>query len=187
MTESTVEQQNTDDRLKDTFRRLMELYERHAQERQLIVKEQEEVNRLVQLLVNQTKEIGQYEEGIRKRIQSCINESATEAVKSIETTIIESARNKIDETHTAINVLIQSAQAEKLQSPPPFRFMSITIACSVLTGLFAAWILIPKPTLPLTSQQVVYLQQGKALNEIWPKLSRAERDKLKMLSENIRE
>jgi len=47
--------------------------------------------------------------------------------------------------------------------------------------------MMPTPTSPLTSEQVTYLQQGKSLSDVWPKLSQAEKNKLKMLSENTRE
>lgn len=78
-----------DERLENIFRQLLDLYERHAQERQLMIKEKEELARLVQLLVSQTKEIGQYEQGIRKRIQDCIKDAADVALQSIELKMVD--------------------------------------------------------------------------------------------------
>lgn len=37
------------------------------------------------------------------------------------------------------------------------------------------WLLMPKPTLPLTSNQLRYLVTGETFNEIWPKLSKEEK------------
>jgi hypothetical protein len=183
MTESSAAAKTTiDERLENIFTQLLGVYERQAQERQLLIKEKEELSKLVSMLVNQTKEIGQYEEGIRKRIQSSIKESAAEATKSIEHSIADNVIKKIDTSCAIIDALIQSYQNEK--SKISIKIIAVSILCSVLTGLLSALIVLPKPTLPLTSEQMVYLQQGKALNNLWPKLSQVEKDRLKKLADN---
>jgi hypothetical protein len=88
MTELVTSNPAIDERLENIFRQLLDLYERHAQERQLMLTEKEELLRLVQLLVAQTKEIGQYEQGIRKRIQDCIKSAADTSMQLVEQRII---------------------------------------------------------------------------------------------------
>ena len=183
MNECVDTNENVTSRLEKIFYQAIDLIERQTQERSLIAKDKEDVSNLVSLLISQTKEIGQYEEGIRKRIQASIKESAIEAVKSIEATVMDRALKNIDERYAEIDRLIKSAQNEKSQSK--LKFTITTIACGVLTGLFTVWILMPKAILPLTGEQLTYLQQGKALSEIWPKLSQAEKDKLKLLSKGV--
>jgi hypothetical protein len=40
----------------------------------------------------------------------------------------------------------------------------------------------PHPTLPLTSQQTRYLVTGESFYEIWPKLTKAEKERFKKLA-----
>jgi hypothetical protein len=190
MTGAVIEQQNADERLKEMFRRLLELYERHAQERQLIVKEKEEMNRLVQLLVSQTKEVGQYENGIRKRIQDCIKESANAAMNNIEKSIAEKFGksneefiNKNMQISQLIESVIEEFHAERKQFP--WKIFSVAILSGILSSFLMTWILMPKPTLPLTTEQISYLQEGQMLVQMWPKLTKQEQARLKMLSYQV--
>ena len=41
----------------------------------------------------------------------------------------------------------------------------------------------PNPMLPLTSQQTRYLVTGESFNEIWPKLTKTEKERFKKLAE----
>jgi hypothetical protein len=168
----------------------MELYERHAQERQLIVKEKEEMNRLVQLLVSQTKEVGQYENGIRKRIQDCIKESANAAMNNIEQSIVEKASksneefiNKTMQISQSIESSIKEFHAEKKKFP--WKICSFAILSGILSSFLMTWIILPKPTLPLTTEQISYLQEGQMLVQMWPKLTKQEQTRLKALSYQV--
>jgi RNA processing factor Prp31 len=99
-----------DEQLKNIFRQLLDLYERHTQERQVMLKEKEELTRLVQLLVNQTKEIGQYENGIRKRIQDCIKDASKTAMQSVEQKMIEKRTQTVVEMHQTVDRCCQDIQ-----------------------------------------------------------------------------
>lgn len=103
MTEIANTKSTIDERLENIFRQLLDLYERHAQERQLMIKEKEELVRLVQLLVAQTKEVGQYEQGIRKRIQDCIKDASEAAMQSIEQKMIEKSGQSIERLNQVVD------------------------------------------------------------------------------------
>jgi len=190
MTELAVVQQSVDERLENVFRQLLDLYGCHAQERQQILKEKEELVKLVQLLVSQTKEIGQYENGIRKRIQDCIIESAKVAMQSVEKTladkssnVIEQVMQKADQNCVAMEAAINRFHGERLITR--WQIIGTAILSSVVTGLLSVWLFIPQPTLPLTSEQISYLQQGQMLMKMWPQLTKKEQDRLKAISYTI--
>lgn len=136
MSNANLEQENADERLKDIFRRLMELYERHAQERQLIIKEREEINRLVQVLVGQTKEIGQYENGIRKRIQDCIRDSAEKSMEKIEKGVTEKSAQSMDKIFEKIKDVCKAIEeVVSLYRIEKNKFIWRTIALTILIGI----------------------------------------------------
>jgi hypothetical protein len=192
MVEAAVVKQPVDERLENMFRQLIDLYARHAEERQVILKEKEELVRLVQLLVSQTKEIGQYENGIRKRIQDCIKESAEIAMQSIEKMLTEKNNNaieqlihKFNQNCTAIETIIYRSYSDSEKSLSKWKIIGTAVLSSVITGLLSIWLLIPKPVLPLTSEQIGYLQQGQMLVQMWPKLTKKEQDRLQAVSYKI--
>jgi hypothetical protein len=190
MVEAAIVKQPVDERLENMFRQLIDLYARHAEERQVILKEKEELVRMVQLLVSQTKEIGQYENGIRKRIQDCIKESAETAMQSIEETLTKQGSNsikqlthKFDQNCTAIETIMNRSYGEKPLTK--WKIIGTAILSSVITGLLSIWLLMPKSVLPLSSEQIGYLQQGQMLVQMWPKLTKKEQDRLQAVSYKI--
>ncbi len=62
--------------------------------------------------------------------------------------------------------------------------MGITIGTAIITSLFIVWLLIPKPTLPLTDEQIVDYQNGQLFSKVWTKLSKKEQKHLKELANN---
>jgi hypothetical protein len=190
MSEVAVAKQNIDERLENVFRQLLDLYERHAQERQIIIKEKEELSKLTHLLVNQTKEIGQYETGIRKRIQDCIKDSSEVAIREIEKSVADKSSqavaqllHKIDNSFASIEDLIKHFRHEKW--PSAWKTIGIAIMGSVITALLIVWLFMPKPTLPLSNEQLSYLQEGQMLAQMWPKLTKQEQARLKAVSYEV--
>jgi hypothetical protein len=186
MSESSIAKTTIDERLENVFRQLLDMYERHAQERQLIIKEKEELSKLTHLLINQTKEIGQYETGIRKRIQDSIKESANVAMQEIGISVADKsgqAIHKIDKSCASIEDVINRFRCEKSQSA--WKIIGMSMTSSVFAALLTVWLLIPKPTLPLSSEQISYLQEGQMLTQMWPKLTMQEQDRLKAVSYEV--
>lgn len=108
MNESAINTAVTEEQLENIFRRLLDLYERHTQERQIFIKEKEELTNLIQLLVNQTKEIGKYETGIRKRIQDEIRNAASTAAIDFDTKANEKLNQIIHKLKNDIEVIISN-------------------------------------------------------------------------------
>lgn len=187
MSEAAVAKQNVDERLENVFRQLLDLYERHTQERQIIIKEKEELGKLTHLLVNQTKEIGQYETGIRKRIQDCIKDSSDVAIQEIEKSVADKSSqavaqllHKIDNSFASMENVINHFRREKRQLT--WKTFCIAIVGSVITALLIVCLFMPKPTLPLSSEQLSYLQEGQMLAQMWSKLTKQEQARLKAVS-----
>jgi membrane protein YqaA with SNARE-associated domain len=73
--------------------------------------------------------------------------------------------------------------AEKKQSS--WKIIVVAMIGSVLSSLLSVWFVLPKPTLSLTSEQMTYLQEGQMLMQIWPKLTKKEKDRLKSVSYEV--
>jgi hypothetical protein len=176
MNETSVSQELIPDNFEKLFYQLLDMLDRQTQDRQLLVKEKEELVKLTQLLINQTKEIGQYENGIRKRIQDCIRESANVAADHIEKLIVEKTIKSTEEFTKNITEISRACVEKNKFS---WRIISFAILAGILTSFLTTWILIPKPVLPLTSEQINYLQEGQILEQVWPKMTKQERNRFK--------
>jgi hypothetical protein len=180
MNETAASKEPVIDRLEKLFYQLLDTLDRQAQERQLLVREKEELGKLTLLLINQTKEIGQYENGIRKRIQDCIKESANQAVSQTAQFISEKNNQSIAQICQSMKETIDLYRNEK--SKFSWKIVVSAIMSGILSSLLVTWILMPKPTLPLTAEEIRYLQQGQMLVQMWPKLTKQEKDRLKAVS-----
>src|SRR6476659_6154282 len=146
MTDIVMLKNSTEDQVKDVIRQLLDLYERQLQDRHTLIQEKEALGNLTQLLINQTREIGQYEAGIRKRIQDCIKESADNQMKQIADSVVDKTSQIIENSHVKMAHICQSMDAvltdfrtEKKQSS--WKLMSAVIIGSILSSLFSAWLM----------------------------------------------
>jgi hypothetical protein len=189
-TEESILEKSVLDRLEKLCDQLLDTLDRETQEHQLMMKEREGLVKLTQLLIHQTKEIGQYENGIRKRIQDCIKESSHLAMEKIERSISEKSNQSIEESVSKINQTCQSVEKmleanyrEKTKSS--WKIISVAVLTGILSSMLMTWIFIPQPVLPLTTEQISYLQDGEMLAKVWPKLTKQEREKLKAVSSDV--
>lgn len=146
MAETTSPQAPITDRLEKLFFQALDMLDRQAQDRRTLVKEKDEIGKLVQMLIKQTKEVGQYEAGIRKRIQDEIHQSSEAAFERAMIAIIENNNKALEKTINKLNdickkteVMIEGHRNEKMQSF--WCMLAMVLASSALTGFFVVWFL----------------------------------------------
>jgi predicted PurR-regulated permease PerM len=191
ITESDTAIQAGNKNIDQLFCQLFDLYERHVQDRQWVIKDKEELGRLIQLLITQTKEVGQYEQGIRKRIQDCIQSSSQAAMEKIEKSVTDKNSEVIEKLQQTItNIVVESIatamnELRVIKKQFPWKIMLFSSAVTLLFSLLIVYFLMPKPMLPLTNAQMHYLQDGKILTQVWPKLSQKEQGHLKSMAADV--
>lgn len=133
---------NDDARMDKIFQQLLDLYERHTQERQLLLREKEELGNLVNLLIGQTKAIAKFEQSIRDGIQTSIDEASVKALHSIEHAVIEKSRDAVDRALSNIDERMASMQAlvDTLQKHKSYQSW-ITVITAVVCGVLASVIM----------------------------------------------
>jgi hypothetical protein len=55
-----------------------------------------------------------------------------------------------------------------------WKIIGVTAVTTIITCLLLVWLLIPKPTLPLSNEQLKYLNSGVMMELVWPKLTEKE-------------
>jgi hypothetical protein len=191
MTEPVITEKANVDRLEAIFFQLLQLYDRCTEEHQLLInKEKEELGKLAQALETQVKEMGKTGVVIRQSIQDSIQTSANTVMDKVADLLvqkshvtIEKAISKTEKHHQLIEATMDTFRREKNRSS--WKMMGLTLFSSTVTSLLAVWLLLPKPTLPLTGEQLNYLRDGQMLAQIWPNLSDPEKTHLKNVADNV--
>jgi hypothetical protein len=83
-------------------------------------------------------------------------------IREVAKTKALSSRQLTDEQKVAFDHLTASGDL----------VMGVSAFATIVTCLLLVWLIIPKPTLPLTSSQIMNLRSGQLTN--WPKLSKKE-------------
>jgi len=124
---------------------------------------------------------------VRNDIRSSIRKEAENTAIYYGKTIGEAARNQVDsaienlrETAHHATTALKRYQSEVRMTQ--WKIIGASIAASVFFCLLTMFFLMPKPTLPLAPQQVRYLASGEALSELWPKLSKSEKERFNKLA-----
>lgn len=94
----------------------------------------------------------------------------------------EEAQHSVDEIQFAAQEarrVLASYQTQVLGSH--WKLILTTVFTTITTCFLIVWLLIPRPTLPLTKIQLKELSVGQALHTLWPKLSKKEQDHLTVL------
>lgn len=164
------------------------LYERWSEDRQVTVKQSSDLAKFVKEFAQQVNQFATLEEKVRNDIHTSIRREAENTAVYFSKTIGEAARSEVEPTVRKLSEAVDESENVLHRYRSSLRFanwamVAVSVASSILASLLIMWWLIPKPTLPLTSQQVRYLVTGESFNEIWPKLSKTEKERFKKLAE----
>jgi hypothetical protein len=111
-----------------------------------------------------------------KQVGTSLGEEASNAaIRNVEHALNDFRRGVEQNTH-----FLETARQEAQFSM--VRTVGIAIAAGLLTGLLSIWLLIPKPTLPFTPEQFAVYEIGITMNKAWPKMTKAEKEKMYKLA-----
>jgi hypothetical protein len=166
-----------EDRLEAIAYQFVVLYERWSEDRQLASKQGADTAELVRLFTEQVENFKELEPNVRYRlvtsIQSEISKSSERIGEEVGKGAIHATEKIIKElsyvTEKTANTLAQY-KAEIITTP--WKVISATVLTTMMTSLLLVWMLIPKPTLPLTNEQLKFLNDGIIKALIWSKLSK---------------
>ena len=189
---STIQEEtnqlNLDDRLKGIAYQFLKLYERWAEDRQVLNKNMVVFEEMLKIFTYQIKEFEKLETKANHQILISAEKAAKHVcseigamvgkslTKEVNTSTVE-LKNTVNETTS----LLKQYQTEVKNNL--FLIIGATIIGAVATSLFVVWLFVPAPKLPLTDDQLNTYYNGQFFNEFWFKLSKKEQNNLKKLAE----
>lgn len=175
----TLQELTMEDRLKAIAYQFIALYERWSEDRQLAAKQGADTAELVKLFTEQVKNFKTLEPNVREQIRVSIQNAISSSAKTIGEEIGKEANRATENTVRQLanatektEQTLRHYQSEVITTQ--WKVIGISVFTTIVTCLLLVWLLIPKPTLPLTDAQVKDLYSGQAMDAVWPQLSKQE-------------
>jgi hypothetical protein len=177
--EVTFQEFAMEKRLKAIAFQFVKLYERWSEDRQAAAAQGADMTELVRLFTEQVESFRELEPEVRKHLAASIHNATLSAAEKIGSVIGKEAtyateqiaRELLDVTRRTEQTLTRY-ETEIIMTQ--WKVIGIGAFTTIVTCLLLVWLLIPRPTLPLTSSQIMNLRSGQLTNKVWPKLSKKE-------------
>jgi hypothetical protein len=172
-----------EDRLKAIAYQFISLYERWSEDRQVAAKQGADIQELVEVFIEQVKQFKTLEPNVRLELLTSIQNATSSAFEKIGETIGQEATRATD--HIAKQLAQVTDRTERTLTryesetiATQWKIIGVSVVTTVLTSLLLVWLLIPKPTSPLTDEQLLTYQNGITMEKFWDKISKKEQNRL---------
>jgi hypothetical protein len=152
------------------------LYERWSEDRQVAAKQGADVARLVKEFSGEVERFSEIEDAVIVKLGNGLTRTTDGISKMVHGAVAQAVDKAFDES--ARKIQESTYRAERLfaeyQSSlnlSHWKTIAITAVTSIAACLLIVWLLMPKPTLPLTDKQIETYQSGEVFENVWPKLS----------------
>lgn len=169
-------------RLEGVLFQFVQLYERWAEDRQVVAKLASSIKELGDVLVQQMKKFGELEPQVRRKIEESISIASNQVGRIVGDEANKSALNQVKHTVDQLEATVERARRaivtyEKEVVSMHWKVIIGSVVATVLTCVLLVWLVIPKPAVPMTEDQVRLLTNGKLFDVIWPKLTKKEQER----------
>lgn len=173
--------------LEDLLFKYCALYERWGEDRKELAKQSAEITKLVNRFAAQLDKFKDLDQEIKRQISTSIRQAANEMSSQASKEFIERISKDVKAATQDLERGVEKA-TDKLKEYyyqekfSKLWYAAICYVMPILVSLLLVWIMMPKPTLPLTDQQLNTYQEGQFLHQFWSKLSKKEQDRLTNLA-----
>jgi hypothetical protein len=177
------------ERLESILVQFINFYELWAEDQKLAVQHGADIKKLIKEFSGHVADFKLLEEKVRKDIHESIHTQAKNMATYVGRSLGDAAIKEVEPTVKKLREVAYDAsdrlshyQADhKLSS---WKTIGMTAFSSIVVSLLIVWGLMPKPTLPLTGEQIKLLQSGQLMARVWPKLSKKEQQHWQALADH---
>ncbi len=159
--------------------RFVTLYDRISEDRQVGAKLSADTKKLVSHFVDQVNRFEKLTPAVCDSLESSIKMMIARISNDVSQEINHSAFRATEEIARRLKLTVDETQKTlsscNLQIKNQFfKTILISVGSAIASSLLIVWLLLPKPTLPLSPVQVEAMHYGSVLVKVWPKLSKSE-------------
>ncbi len=162
--------------LESLLYQFVNLYERWSEDRQVAAKQGADIAQFIKTFSAEVERFSSIEDAVIAKLKKGLEQTSVSISTMVHDAVSHSLDKKIDDSSYKMKQSV--LQAERLFSEyqstlnwSHWKVVAITAMTSIAASLLAVWWFMPKPTLPLTDQQIQTYQTGQFLQSFWPKLS----------------
>lgn len=152
------------------------LYERWSEDRQKNAKQGADIEKFIKQFSSEVERFSTIENAVIGKLKKDLDQttvSISEMVHgavshAVDRSLDNSARKIKDSALYAQNIF---SECQSSLNWSHWKLIAITALSSIVASLLIVWLLMPKPTLPLTNKQIDTYQNGQVLESFWDKLS----------------
>jgi hypothetical protein len=177
-------------RLKAIAYQFIALYERWSEDRQVAAKQGADTAELVKQFSEQVKSFKELEPKVRREFVASIQSATSSAFEKIGETIGKEATRATEQVTNQLTKVTEKAERTLTKYESElianlWKIIGATVVSSIVASFLIVWLLIPRPTLPLTDNQIKDLRGGQLMDLVWPKLSKQEQQHWHQLADNL--
>ena len=169
--------------LEDVLFKYLALHERWGEDRQDLAKQNAELAKLLHRFTAQVDKFKDYEQQLNQQIAAGIYKAAQDMSLRATKDFISDSKKEIESLSSDLSRTLQKTtdtlnHYQKNESSNTLWIMLTAFIMPIVVSLLIVFLLTPKPTLPLTDQQMLTYQNGQFFNSFWGKLSKQEQKRL---------
>jgi len=120
-------------------------------------------------------------ETVRNDIRTSVRQEAENTAVYFSKTIGEAVHKEIEPTVRKLRDVVDESERALSCYQTSIGFANwyilvLSISSSIFVSLFIVWLLMPRPTLPLTDLQLKKYELGEEFSEVWQTLPKAKKD-----------
>lgn len=168
----------------------IKLYQRWSEELQMVSKQGADIKSLIKLLGEQVEQLKKVQPDISRHIAINIQRAAEDSAQTISDVINKEAARSIENTTSQLSGAVEFARHtlsayQRTTIATQWKVITVAAITTITTCVLVFRMLLPTPTLPLTSEQVQYLESGMMMEKVWPKLTKKEQGHLIKLANEV--
>jgi hypothetical protein len=152
------------------------LYERWSEDRQVAAKQGADIAKFVKEFTDQVEHFESIEEFVRAQIRSSMNDATVLVASSISRAATDAIQKETSRAADDIRDAVSTAKGlltsyQSSLNMTHWKMLGAMVLSSIATSLLIVYFLTPKPTLPLTGNDIQIYELGRTFSQIWPTIS----------------
>lgn len=190
--ESEIESSFTPtEQLETLLYQFVTLAERLEEGRSISYKQNGDMALLIKKLTDQVQKLSASGVSVRQELVQAIKDILNDEGKAVLHLIKHESSDYLNKAALRLeksceNVTQTLTGYEKNQGYSKWMMFAAGIIAGVVVGLTTIKFLMPAPTLPLTQDQLIDMQGGELMEQIWPKLSKTDQAHIKAAGAEIK-
>lgn len=178
--ETTKRQLSIEEHQQALLFQFIALYERWSEDRQVAAKQGYDLAKQLEQFTEEVQWFSSIEEAVLVKLKKSLNETVVALSEKVNHATADalnktlgSCVQRMDEAARKTETILAANQ--EIGWLRYIKTLAVNVLCSLVVSSFVVWFFMPKPTLPLTKQDMDVYRMGEKFSLLWSTLSKEKR------------